>query len=90
MGKFRSEIADGNQRGGSRVNDYQESPSHHIPVDQTDTATLTRQTPQSGDNINTAEVVRPERVRGGQGPVKVPQCLICAVCCVNTIDIFIL
>ena len=45
VGKFRYEIADGNQRGGSRVDDYQESPSHHIPVDQTDTTALTRQTP---------------------------------------------
>ena len=48
VGKLRYEIPDGNQRGGSRVNDYQESPSHHIPVDQTDTTALTRQTPQSG------------------------------------------
>ena len=42
VGKFRYEIPDGNQRGGSQVNDYQESSSHH-----TETATLTRQTPQS-------------------------------------------
>ena len=36
VGKFRYEIPDGNQREGSHLNDYQESPPHHIPVDQTD------------------------------------------------------
>ena len=58
VGKFRYEIPDGYQRGGSNVNDYQESPSHHIPVDQTDTATLTRQTPQSSSETKTADLVR--------------------------------
>ena len=71
-------LSDGNQRGGSRVNDYQESPSHHIPVDQTDTATLTRQTPQSGSTYKDAR----EDGETCEGVVKVPQYLIFAVCCV--------
>ena len=32
VGKFRYEIPDGNQRGGSQVNDYQEPPSHHTAL----------------------------------------------------------